>query len=535
MGASRRRFLAGLGALAACRGAPEPRSRPPGALLDGALPGLAHRLGGAPSAPVRDERVDVCILGGGVAGLSAAWRLARAGFGGRVLLLELAPRLGGTAGAGQGPAGPFPLGAHYITLPSPEARHVRALLHELGVIQGFDAEGRPRYRDEDLCFAPEERLFLAGEWQEDLWPEAGSSAEDRAQRAAWQAQVAALRAWRGADGRPAFAIPLAASSQDPAVLALAGQSFAAWLAAQGYTSPRLLWTLRYACRDDYGAEPEQVSAWAGLHYHAARRPDPDRALGTEVLTWPAGNGWLVAGLAARARCEVRLGVLAQRAEPEAGGWRVWAQQGEERFGVQARYLIAALPARAVDRLLTRPAAPRPELAPWRVVQLHCDRSPASRGVPVAWDSVVYGAEGLGYVSSAHQSASYGRGPTTLSWYQPLSGQEPAPARRALLAEGWEEAAELALSELAPAHPDLLERVQSIEVVRWGHGTAIPAVGLHGSGLLAQAAAPLPGASFAHADLSGLSLFEEASGHGVRAAEEALDALGQPPTERLAPR
>ena len=38
--------------------------------------------------------------------------------------------------------------------------------------------------------------------------------------------------------------------------------------------------------------------------------------------------------------------------------------------------------------------------------------------------------------------------------------------------------------------------------------------------------------FAHTDQSGMSLFEEAAWHGVRAGEAALDALGLAPAERL---
>ena len=37
--------------------------------------------------------------------------------------------------------------------------------------------------------------------------------------------------------------------------------------------------------------------------------------------------------------------------------------------------------------------------------------------------------------------------------------------------------------------------------------------------------PLGRVHFAHTDLSGLALFEEAHDHGVRAAEEVLTALG----------
>ena len=47
-------------------------------------------------------------------------------------------------------------------------------------------------------------------------------------------------------------------------------SMAAWLDRERLDSPWLRWIVDYACRDDYGALSADVSAWAGLHYFAAR-------------------------------------------------------------------------------------------------------------------------------------------------------------------------------------------------------------------------------------------------------------------------
>ena len=477
------------------------------------------------------ESPDVLIVGGGVAGLSAAWRLAEAGFAGSVLTLELGDRAGGTSAMGQGPAGEFPLGAHYITLPSPEARALRHLLRQLGIITGFDADNRPFYRDTDLCLDPEERLFHAGEWSDELWPAAGEGPEDREDRAAWQAHVLDWTQRRGADGKPAFAIPVAASSWDPEIRALAARSFEDYLADWGLRSPRLRWQLRYAVRDDYGGELAHTSAWAGLHYHCARRPDPAQAPNTHVLTWPGGNGALVRELRARSPWPLRTGAMVRRVEP-GSPVRVAAEIDGAMVELRPRALLLCVPPQVRQALLGGEAMPHPDRAPWRVVQLHCDRLPRSRGLDRAWDSVIYEAGGLGYVSSAHQRLSRG-GPTTLSWYEPLSEISPAEGRKILLAEEPAASASRALDELAPAHADLAERVQSIEVVRWGHGTALPAPGWHERPeRLGALAAPLEGVFFASTDLSGLSLFEEAHYHGVRAAEEALASLGHPVGESL---
>ena len=523
-GPSRRDLLSGAAALAAA-GLAGCRVEPP-APLAGSLGGMelaaiGHRvrtpLAPSTAAADTDEAADVVIVGAGVAGLAAAWRLRRAGFTGSVKRLELAASAGGTASSGVGPFGPYALGAHYVTLPNPENRVMRALLMDLGVLtaRGYDPMA--------LCFAPQERLFHLDRWEEGLWPStAGVAAE--AQRRDFEAQVAAWMGRVGNDGRPAFDIPVAGSSRDPAIRALAAVSYAEWLAGRGYDDPALLWWLNYGCRDDYGCELAEVSAWAGLHYHCARRPSPGEDSETRVLTWPAGNGWLVERLEAGMPWPLTTGALVRRVEGSESGSRVWYELGGSLRGVRAKHVILAVPTQVADRLVTRPERGLTvDSAPWRVVVLHCERAPVGRGVPVAWDSVVYGGTDLGYVSSAHQTGSYG-GPTALTWYEPWTG-EPRAARGRMMGASWEDGVAAALGALALAHPTLRDVLRRVDVQHWGHGTARPVVGLHGGESLAAAATALPGVSFAHTDLSGVSLFEEALWHGVRAGEEALAALG----------
>lgn len=63
-------------------------------------------------------------------------------------------------------------------------------------------------------------------------------------------------------------------------------------------------------------------------------------------------------------------------------------------------------------------------------------------------------------------------------------------------------------------------------MRWAHAMLRPRVGFLWGRELEMARQPFHGIHFAHSDLSGFALFEEAQDHGLRAAEEVLGALGR---------
>jgi glycine/D-amino acid oxidase-like deaminating enzyme len=530
---TRRRVLAGglaaAGTLAACTPAAPPR--PAGGLV-GLGPEVGHALRGGAAWPTaaRTERTAVVIVGGGVAGLAVAWHLARAGVRDFVLL-EMEATTGGNARAGVSAVTAYPWGAHYLPLPGPEARGVRALLRALGVIEREDARGRPVYDERHLCHAPHERLFIHGRWQDGLFPSTGASGDDLAQYEAFRREIDRLRAWRDGAGRRAFAVPRAAGA--PGAMAdLDRVSMAAWLARRGWTSPRLGWFVEYACRDDFGTALAQTSAWAAMHYYAARDPDPE--YGDTVLTWPEGNGWLTRRMAAAAGERAREGWLVHNVEPGDRGVTVDAYAPATGAGarLEAREVVLACPVMVAARIY-RPWRERPpgfvrhfRYAPWLVANLHCDAPPApGAGVPLAWDNVLYESESLGYVVATHQALRSHPGPTVLTYYRPFPSA-PEEARRRLLVASWTALRDAVLADLARAHPDLTRLTRRIDVVRYGHAMVRPEPGFVCGPALAAAGRALRGpVHLAHGDLSGFSLFEEAFDWGSRVAARLLARLG----------
>lgn len=149
----------------------------PGRIV-GASSDIGHlvRGGGLPQ-PKNTVPVGTVIVGGGIAGLSAAHKLKKNGYKDFVLL-EMESHLGGNSSFGKNEITSYPWGAHYLPLPGPEAKSVRDLLEELGVITGHDSAGLPIYNEYFLCADPHERLFIQGRWQEGVIPQVGITQKD---------------------------------------------------------------------------------------------------------------------------------------------------------------------------------------------------------------------------------------------------------------------------------------------------------------------------------------------------------------------
>lgn len=535
-GTRRELLTALLGAAAGGMGAcTKPRSLG----VDGGFVDPSMRRGHALRSPPRDaagptERLyaSVVILGGGVSGLAAAWQLMRRGFR-DLAILDLEDRPGGTSVGGVGAVCDFPWGAHYLPAPRADQPDLLELLEEMGV--AAHAEGHWRFAEGALCAWPQERVFAAGLWQPGLVPEVGAAPGASAAIDAFRRRMRQLSVARGVDGRRAFALPVGQSSRDPAFLALDGMSFSDWLDHEGFVHPDVRWLADYATRDDFGATPETTSAWFGVHYHAARLDDRGRS--APFLTWPEGNHRFVKHFMKRlstgpAACGPRFvgGRLVRRVRPHPSG-RGLEIEAHRAGGTVERWFadraIYALPSFMKGRILEGFARPWTEVetSPWLVANLHLKRRPVYVGSETAWDNVIQDSRSLGYVVATHQLGPPA-GPTVWTWYLPIAGEDPRRAREQLHRLSWREGADLVLSDLERAHPDLRRCVTRIDLRRWGHAMPRPEPGLHTSSALARARTPVGGLSFAHTDLSAVALFEEAFAHGVRAADEASRGLSE---------
>ena len=127
--------------------------------------------------------------------------------------------------------------------------------------------------------------------------------------------------------------------------------------------------------------------------------------------------------------------------------------------------------------------------------------------------------------ATHQSLASRIEKSVWTYYLPLSGEEPAAARRRLLATDWDAWKEFILADLERAHADIRQCVSHIDIFRNGHAMVRPSVGFLSNPARQQAAKGSPGLEFANSDISGISIFEQAQHRAVLAADRVLEQSG----------
>ncbi|MEO8647844.1 MAG: FAD-dependent oxidoreductase, partial [Acidobacteriota bacterium] len=513
-------------ALAACGDNSSPRF-PDGEIV-GQSVSLGHILREGRAFEVPDDKwqnINVAIIGAGIAGLSAAWKLKRSGVEDLVILeLEKAP--GGTSVSGLGEPVGYPWGAHYLPVPFRENSDLIELLDEMRLTEGRTSEGDVIVAEQFLCREPEERVFYKGRWYEGLYLTVGAIDEDKRQLAEFQKQMDQWVNWRDAAGKRAFVVPSAHCSSDAEVKALDKISFAEWLRQNGFTSERLIWYCDYACRDDYGLTLDQTSAWAGLFYFCSRV----RKSGVEsqpFITFPEGNGKFVHHISASVNDKIQRSHMVVSVVPTENGVEVMCLANGELRGFRCQKVIYAAPVFTAPYVIrdfnkdARFAANEFQHNSWFVANLFLKDRPKprfARDFPLAWDNVFYESPSLGYVNATHQKG-IDYGPAIFTYYYPMCHE--ADGRTKLFNFEWRELADVCLTDVARAHPDIYDLCERIDIMRWGHAMISPRPGFIWGETRQRALQPYRNIHFAHTDLSGIALFEEAFYHGSRAAEEAV--------------
>jgi|SRR6218665_2540031 len=505
----------------------------PGRRINGRIVGASssagHLLRDRKAAePSSFSKKDLVIIGGGISGLSAARHLHANNFSDFVLL-ELENETGGNAASGNNELSQYPWGAHYIPTPNNDLAEYLQFLEECGVIVAKTSKGLPVYNDLYLCFDPQERLYINGRWQDGLIPHFGVSSAEVKQIDSFMKKMEEYRNMKDAAGLYAFAIPVDASSKEEQFLELDKMTMKEWLDKQGYTSRYLHQYVNYCSRDDFGTPHHQVSAWAGIHYFAGRKGKGKNAAHGDVLTWPEGNGFLAGHLKKDLKSQIRTNAMAIKVQLTKDGVSIDVMDTKthniER--IQARHCIMAIPQFVAARLLQdnqRLETVHASLsyAPWMVANLKVGILEERSGAPLSWDNVLHDSPSLGYVEATHELLEQLPLKKNITYYLPLTDGTPSQERKRAQEKTIEAWTEEIMNDLEKIHPNIRDATEEVNVMIWGHAMAQPLTGtIHGDTRKKLSDSIDNKIHFAHTDLAGISIFEEAFYQGIGAAKKIL--------------
>lgn len=472
-------------------------------------------------APATEHKEhEIVIIGGGISGLSAARALTMAQKK-DIVLLEMDSGYGGNSKWGENEISQYPFGAHYLPIPNVHQQEALDFLHASNIITGFE-NSLPTYNELHICHDPEDRLYINNYWQEGVVPDHGLNANERNQIARFLKQMAMFKTMRGDDGKYMFDIPISRSSTDKALRGLDGQTFAEWLNENKYDSASLKSYLNYAMVDDFGTTIDDISAWIGIHYFAARKGQANNAKESDVLTWPGGNGFLAQKLLEQSTFTgMKCAMVYAVEEKEDGVYLSYFDtNSHQTFGIKAKQVIAALPAFIFQRILGNHQLAQLPYSPWMIANLKVKNNLVERrGAWMSWDNVIFNGAGLGYINNNHQLLNRVHPVLNLTYYLPFAKGDINANRQKLLNTSYEDWVKMIIEDLSIVHPNIEECLEAVDIQLWGHAMIQPKAGwVFGEHRQKLAATGSQRIHHAHTDYAGMSIFEEAFYQGWNAAQ-----------------
>ncbi|MCC9018025.1 NAD(P)/FAD-dependent oxidoreductase [Flavobacterium lipolyticum] len=476
--------------------------------------------------PQQQVKIPYLIIGGGISGLSAARQFHKKGIS-DFLLIEMADHLGGNSSNGENKYSKYPLGAHYLPLPNFNDKELLGFLEEEKIILSYDKKGLPVFDELQLTFAPDERLFYKNNWQEGVVPKEGNSEEEHKEFQRFFREMDAFRSAKGEDQKYLFDIPIHLSSKDQETRALDKITMQQWFEKNNFKSKPLFNYIDYCCKDDFGLGITFVSAWAGIHYFAGRKQDAVAEKSDSVLTWPEGNARLAHHLKKYTTQKTLKNHLVYEVKTEKDKVivQVFDDVNKSSIEIIADSVIMATPQFVNQYLIKdrRQFTKQFHYTPWLLASLVVNNLTDNLSFPLSWDNVIYEAKGLGYVYAQHQTLNQVQDKKVITYYHSFSSADLKKTRKEIYKKDKEYWKQVIFNDLKIAHPNIENDTEEMKIFLLGHGMISPVPDFIFGEAKNKASQNIENLIyFAHSDLSGISIFEEAFHQGINAVNKILD-------------
>ncbi len=467
---------------------------------------VGHLLRASQDYPTRgSQQTDYLIVGGGIAGLSAAYELRNEDF----LLCELSERLGGSSSANTHRDQYFAQGAHYdLAYPAYYGKDLLKVLYDLEVIDYNTNLETWQFVDRQYLIAPnrESRTFADGQFRSDVLPEGPTRDRFRALLLPFVDQM-----------------PMPTTIIAPAFHYLNTLTFADFLKEKGITDTAFLKAVDYAMRDDWGAPSNIVSALAGVHYYTCR---PYFERHPELFSPPQGNAYFSQRFISRLpQKRLLTQQLVQKIERTAEGFEVTIVdvKAKQRHYIQAKKIIYAGHKHALR--FVYPAGytlfKDVQYSPWVTVNVIL-RTPSTE--PLHWQNEYLSGDTafMGFVDSTAQFQPQTTRRTLTAYYC----YPPATRNELLhLEENAPQLVERTLDYLEEVLQEAIRpQVEKVYLKAMGHAMPIPIP--HFLLQTPNKNALETGIAYAGVDSGRLPLFFEAADSGLQAARALRPFLSQ---------
>ncbi|BDS13183.1 NAD(P)-binding protein [Aureispira anguillae] len=443
------------------------------------------------------------IVGGGIAGLSAAYQLRSEDF----LLCELSDYLGGSSSANAHKDQYFAQGAHYdLAYPAYYGKEVLKMLYDLNVIDRHPTKEEWVFVDKHYLIASEREsiTYDKGTFRKDVLPEGKMK----------QQFEALLRPFVGK-------MPMPTTLIDPAFHDLNTLTFRAFLEQKLTLDANFIAAIDYGMIDDWGATSSMISALAGIHYYTCR---PYFDENPELFSPPQGNAYFAQKIISQLPQERLLANRLVRAiEKNEQGFEVTVidVKKKQQFKIQTTKIVYAAHKHALKYIYPTgyDLFKNNQYAPWVVINIVLNQNTLEK---VYWQNECLSGNPnfMGFVDSAAQFQSLTTRRTLTAYYclEPklrndlLEIDQKAPA----LVEQTIEAIEEILKQ------PIRKKIEKVYLKVMGHAMPIPQPNF----LLQNpnARTQQTGIAYAGVDSGRLPLFFEAADSGLQAAR-LLQKLG----------